>query len=106
MDTIIAPPPVYRHGAQLAWLFAQAHEREMPPPDQVSFTNNEWEHHPAIGLNFKSLADLSAWALWADASIEDLIGNEDRFLGYGFDGEVNEVRVSCRYFTDEREVSA
>lgn len=100
------PAPVYRHAAQLGWLMAQAHARQMPAPEFVNVMNADWSHVPSIKLSFDSLADLTAWAQWADAVIEDLIGPGDTFLGYGFEGAINEVRVTCSYFAESREVSA
>lgn len=95
-------PPIYRHAGQLAWLFAQADRHELPPPRYAHTANDDWDHCPNLDLRFASLADLTAWAMWADAVIEDQIGTNG-FVGYGFEGAINEVRVSCMYFTRGRE---
>lgn len=100
------PAPVYRHAAQLGWLMAQAHAHQMPAPAFVRATNADWAHVASIGLSFDSLADLTAWAQWAGEVVVDLIGPEHEFLGYGFKGAINEVRISCDCFTETREVSA
>lgn len=106
VDSKQEPAPVYRHAAQLGWLMAQAHARQMPAPDGAYFGDTDWQHVPNIKITFDSLAALTAWAQWADAVIEDLIGVGDAFLGYGFTGAINEVRVDCMFHTRTREVSA
>lgn len=94
--------PIYRHATQLGWLFALAAEHDMPAPRYVRTANDDWTHCPNIDLTFTSLADLTAWAMWADVPIEDSIGTEG-FVGYCFEAAINDVSVYCAYFTDVRE---
>lgn len=94
--------PIYRHATQLAWLFALAAEHDMPAPRYVRTANDDWSHCPNLDLTFESLADLTAWATWSEASIEDYIGTEG-FVGYHFEAAINDVPVACTYFTDVRE---
>lgn len=96
--------PIYRHATQLGWLFAQAAEHEMPAPRYVNTANDDWDHCPNLNLTFGSLADLTAWAMWAEVVIEDYIAT-DGFVGYHFEASINDVPVSATYFTDVREAS-
>lgn len=94
--------PTIRHRAARLTQALNPRHIPLPAPRYVRTANDDWAHCPNIDLTFTSLADLTAWAMWADVPIEDSIGTQG-FVGYCFEAAINDVPIYCAYFTDVRE---
>jgi hypothetical protein len=63
-------PPIMTNALAVHLILTEAHRAGLPMPTHFTGANRTYDHYASLDLHFDSLADLTEWALWREATIE------------------------------------